>query len=299
VVRRLGDANFEVFCLQLIAAHDRFMGRHEAARRGIAQALGIARERKFVDAIPALLLDDGRVLLQMGDYTGARDTFTRALASEGATEVADLLVDLARAQAMLGDMDTARATLARAGRLPEASAGDVVPRLKTATGEIAFADGRLDEAREAFDAASRLWTDDLPDATSVEARAYVGLIDGLGGRTGARGLVDASLQQARRMQRPALEAQARVFLARLELRSRQPAAAASLLSGVAMEPLGPELRAQIHHWRGVATAELGAGDRGAHDNQEAGRLLDEMRAAVPTELRERFLVRLKRQGLVD
>jgi len=299
VVRSLGDTNFEVFCLQLIAAHDRFMGRHEAARRGIAQALGIARERKFVDAIPALLLDDGRVLMQMGDYTGARETFTRALASEGATEVAELLVDLARVQALLGDTDTARATWTRASRLPEASAGDVVPRLKAAGGEIAYAEGRLDEAREAFDAASRLWADDLPDPASVEARAYVGLIDGLAAKSGARGLIEASLQQARRMRRPALEAQARVFLARLDLRGHRPAAAVATLSDVTVEPLGPELRAQVHHWRGAATAELGTGDRGERDRRETTRLLGAMRDAVPPELRERFLSRLMRQGLID
>jgi len=61
VVRRLQDKNFEVFCLQLVAAHYRFTGRYADARREIELAMAIARERNFVDAIPGLLLDDGRV----------------------------------------------------------------------------------------------------------------------------------------------------------------------------------------------------------------------------------------------
>jgi tetratricopeptide (TPR) repeat protein len=298
VVRRLGDTNFEVFCLQLIAAHDRFVGRHESARRGIAQALDIARKRNFVDAIPSLLLDDGRVLTQMGDYTGARETFLKALASEGATEVAELLVDLGRVHALIGDVDAAREALDRASRLPEAAAGDVIPRLKAAFGELAYAEGRVKDARDAFDEASRLWTDDLPDAASVESRAFVGLLDGLAGKPGARALVDASLQQARRMQRPALEAEARVFLARLDLHAGQPERAATVLSEAPVEPIGPELRAQIHHWRGAAAAALGTGDRGARDSQEARRLLDAVRDTVPSGLRERFLSRPDRQALL-
>jgi len=298
VVRRpdIGDTNFEVFCLQLLAAHDRFRGRHDAARRGIAQALAIAHARNFVDKIPALLLEDGRVLMQTGDYVGARDTFVKALSSEGATEVPELLIELGRVRALLGDTAGAREALERAGRLPEISP-DVIPRLKTAEGELAYAEGRLKEARAAFDDASRLWTGDLPDAASVEARAYLGLLDGLGGQTGGRASIDASLQQARRMQRPGLEAEARVFLARLDLRAGQPSRAATVLMAVALEPLGSELQAQVYHWRGVAAAALGTGDRGEHDRQEAARLMESVLNTVPSEARERFLSRPDRQAL--
>ena len=299
VVRRLGDSNFEVFCLQLVAAHDRFLGRNDAARKGLAQALEIARTRNFVDAIPSLLLDDGRVLMQMGEYIRARDTFVKALDSEGATEVAELLVDLGRVRALLGDVNGAREALQRARQLPEASAGDVIPSLEAAFGELAYAEGRLADAREAFDRAARLWTDDLTDAASVSARAYVGLLDGLAGKRGARARVEASLQQARRMQRPVLEAEARVFLARLDLAAGQPQQAAAQLSDLAVEPLGPELRAQVHHWRAAAAAALGTGDKGASDRAEARRLMSGVRAAVPQELQERFLSRPDRQALAD
>ena len=67
-----------------------------------------------------------------------------------------------------------------------------------AFGELAYAlrPGRK-QARALFETASRLWTDDLPDAASVEARAYLGLLDGLDGRAAGRAAIEASLAQAR------------------------------------------------------------------------------------------------------
>ena len=300
VVRnRLDDKNFEVFCLQLLAAHARFVGQPAEARRHLAEALAIARERKFVDAIPALMLDEGRVLLQMGEYVRARDTFLQALGSEGATERAELLIDLARVHALLGDLDGAREALGRAQAMPDAKAGDVVPRLTAARGELAYAAGDMKAARMAFDDAARLWSDELPDAASVEARAYVGLIDGLSGRPGARALAESSLQQARRMQRPALEATARIVIARLDLRAGEPAEVATSLRGVAMNTLGPELQAQVHYWRAEAADRLGGGDAGRQDRQEAQRILAALEASVPSELRARFHSRADRLAIAN
>ena len=71
VVRNLGDRNFEVFCLQLIAVHDRL---HRPAGRGRARASPRrSRSRGSAaspTAIPSLLLDDGRTLMDMGEYAG-------------------------------------------------------------------------------------------------------------------------------------------------------------------------------------------------------------------------------------
>jgi tRNA A-37 threonylcarbamoyl transferase component Bud32/tetratricopeptide (TPR) repeat protein len=303
VVRRLQDKNFEVFCLQIVAAHYRFTGRATEARRRIAQAMAIARERNFVDAIPGLMLDDGRALMQLGDFVQARDTFMKALASEGATETGELLIELGRVRARLGDFDGASEALSRTKTTRDATAGDMAPRLAAAFGEVAYASGRMPEARASFDAASRMWTDELPDAASVEARAYVGLIDGLQGRSGGRRAIEASLQQAVRMKRPVLEATCRVLLAQVELRDGRPAQAAAALSDVRMEALGPELKAQVHHWRAEVQAALGAAGSGQpaleQDRREARRLLDEMQRGVPPELRERYLSRPDLQGIAS
>ncbi|HWN87003.1 MAG TPA: protein kinase [Vicinamibacterales bacterium] len=291
VVRRLDDKNFEVFCLQLIAAHERFTGLYAESRRDLDQAMTIAHDRNFVDAIPGLLLDSGRVSLETSRYVEARDTFMKALTSEGATKAAELLIDLARAHAMLGDVTSARDALGRAKQAPDANSGDIVPRMKAATGEIAFAAGDMKAARSAFEEAARLWVDDRPDAASVESRAYVGLLDGLAGRAMGRAAITASLQQAQKMRRPALETTARVFLARLDLQAGQAASALAGLEGIDMARIGPELEAQVHAWRGAAHAALGMTAAAVRERRDAARLRDTLQQAVPEELRERFLSR--------
>jgi tetratricopeptide (TPR) repeat protein len=288
VVRRLEDKNFEVFCLQLISVHYRFTGRYADARAAIDQAIAIARERNFVDAIPALLLEQGRVRMEMGEYVAARETFTQALGSEGATEAGELQIELARVQARLGDAEAAASALEKAQMSPEANAGDVEPRLLAAAGEVAYAAGRLQDARASYEAAGRLWTDELPDAASVEGRAFVGLLDALDGRAAGRPAIDTGLQQARRMQRPSLEALCRMWLARLDLRAGRPAQAASLLAPIRLDRIGPELQAQVHYWRAQASATPGAGD---DERRDARRLLDEIQRGVPDRLRARFLLR--------
>jgi outer membrane PBP1 activator LpoA protein len=99
------------------------------------------------------------------------------------------------------------------------------------------------------------------------------------------------------MKRPPLEATALVLLARLQLKERQPAAAAESLSGIRLEPLGPELQAQVHYWRAEAAAALGHAD--ASERAEAKRLLAGVQAGVPPELRVRFLSRPDRQALAN
>ena len=109
---------------QLVAAHHRFAGAlRRRPRRELAQAMAIAKERNFVDSIPSLLLDEGRVLVETGDYVVARDVFMQALASEGATSTAELLIDLGRVQALLGDTGAAADALARGARYRERHGG--------------------------------------------------------------------------------------------------------------------------------------------------------------------------------
>ncbi len=89
--------------------------------------------------------------------------------------------------------------------------------LHLAQGEIAFAAGDLPAARAQFAKASALWTDDLPDPESVEARAYLGLIDGLAGRKDqGRTLVRQSLAKAEAMGHVGLQEQCRRFLAQID-----------------------------------------------------------------------------------
>jgi hypothetical protein len=114
-----------------------------------------------------------------------------------------------------------QALAATSGEIEGAGNASLAPLLHEISGELAYESGRLADARTHFTAASALWIDDGPDAASVEARAYLGLLDGLSGRVD-RGLneLHESLEQAQKMQRPALELRCRELLARL---SRPPA----------------------------------------------------------------------------
>jgi len=296
-VAKLGsEHNLEVFCLQLMAVHDRFVGQGTEARRKLADAMKIAQEFGLGDRLPSLLLEDGRTLMEMGEYVQARDAFDKALASEGGAKLTELHIELGRLRARMGDLGAARAALDDAKGMADASAADIAPRLDAAFGEHAYAGGLVKDARAYFDAASRKWVDEWPDAASVGARAYEGFIDGLERRADGPRAVAASIEQASRMKRPALEATARVLLARLDLQAGRAAPAAAALGAVQMDGLSPELRAQVHYWRGEAREAQGAGT-GRADRQEAQRWLDEAQQRVPTELRERYLLRPELQAM--
>jgi tetratricopeptide (TPR) repeat protein len=137
-------------------------------------------------------------------------------------------------------------------------------RLNTARGELAYERGRWSEARKYFDESARLWTDPLPHDASVEARAYLGLLDALEGAP-ERGqtAIRSSLEQAQRMERLGLEVLCRVHLARVHIQQRQFDDALRVLSNAlpsAPQTISPELAAYVHFWRGQAMR--GRGDQG-------------------------------------
>jgi len=298
VVRRpdVADRNFEVFCLQLLAVHDRFTGRLAEARKGLSEVLAMARERGFDDRVPSLLLDDGRTLMDMGEYQQARDTFEKALAIGSAGTAPELFLELARLRTRLGDVDRAAEALGKATGTAGAMASGLAPRVAATRGELAYARGRVKEARAAFAEASRLWSDTLPDAASVEARAFLGFLDGLDGRGQGRQAVIESMQQASRMRRPAVEAAIRVLLARLELHARRPAQALAALAGLPLASLSPELQAQALYWRAEAR-DAQEPNSGGDDRREAHQSIERAGQRVPTELRERYLSRPDLQAM--
>lgn len=297
VARDLQDKSFEVFCLQLLAARARFTGHYQEALSGIRSAMTMARELKLAERVSALLLDEARVLMETGRYVEAGERLDEAIAISVSQKPSELLIERARVDARLGDVGRARERLAQARALPESAAGDMLPRLRSAEGEVAWAAGDLKQAYASFGESARLWTDDLPDAASVEARARVGLLDAMAGKAAGRGAIEASLAEAQRMQRPPLEGVARLFLAQLDLQAHQPQQATEVLDGVRMDAVGPEVQAQAHHWRSAAAAAAGDDAAAQTEKRAAVRIVAALEKDVPETLRPRFLSRPEIQAI--
>jgi serine/threonine protein kinase/tetratricopeptide (TPR) repeat protein len=297
VFRKLGDANYEVFSLRAIAAYHSQAGRHAEAERESSRALAIARERNLEDGIVASTVDHAQSRFDRSDYAEAAKLLAQVLGNSPGPASTEARIRLGRAYARLGDFEAARAALDQAGAdLRTRRETGLIPLFGLATGELAYESGRLREARTHFAAASALWTDTLPDAASVEARLYLGLVDALDGRRAqAVAAIRACLAQARAMGRFSLEQRSRVFLARIAVTERHFDDALRILDEIppddASRTIGRELRAQVHYWRSRALA--GRGDRaGAATEASAARgLIEQLRAPFPERYRSLVLAR--------
>jgi hypothetical protein len=90
----------------------------------VRAALSIARERKLGERVSLLLLDEARVLMETGRYVEAGQRLDEAIDSRVSQEPSELLIERARIDARLGDVDRARDRLGQARALPESMAGD-------------------------------------------------------------------------------------------------------------------------------------------------------------------------------
>ena len=295
VFETIGDRRFEVFARQVIASYHRNAGDHDAALRELAMARDVARERNLDIDQTQVVIDQARVHFAMGDYDRARELLLEVETSASGTDAVHVDIEQGRTSTRLGLFAEA------AGDLEAAAAGierlqDVgsLPLLYEARGELALEMGRIADARAQFARASDLWSDDLPESASVEARAYLGFIDFEQRRSGASAIVSASLQQALAMERVNLEARCRVLLARIALADRRGADALGALDGMPGDRqtrLNAELRAQFHYWRSQAFAVTGDSDAAAREIAVARKALDEAVAMLDERYRTTVLSR--------
>ena len=296
VFRKLGDRNFEVFAAQVTAAHHRDAGRHADAERELNRALAIARERNLNDDIASLTTDLARSRYDLGDYARAQELLTSALGDGSVPNSPEIRIRLGMTATRLGDTEAAGAHLRRAAADVEASGErDLLPLLYTAFGELAYESGDLAEARSQFARSAQLWVDESPDAASVEARAYLGLLDGLSGsRRESETALDQSSQHARTMHRVALEARARIFLARLHAAAGRFEDAVQVLSTIpedADQAIGRESQAQARYWRSVALGGLGKLEAAQSEAGRARQLVADIQASLPEPNRARYAER--------
>jgi tetratricopeptide (TPR) repeat protein len=293
VFRKIGDKTFEAFCLQLMGVRERYAGRHVAAERYFNQALAIARERDLKDLVASLTMDLARVRFDAGDYTRARDLLLQALGQGSWSKSVEARIRLALVYARLGDDANARS------QLDQISSGiqrDTDPAqfqlLKEAAGEVAYEAGRLTEARALFADAIKTSSEGPP---AVEARARLGLLDALDNAPDrGRAAILASLKQAQAMGRYGLEARCRVFLARIDVMQRRFDDALQTLREIPADGdrvLGPEIQAQVHHWRARALSGNGDATAAEAEKEAARGFMNAMRKALPDGARARFEAR--------
>jgi tetratricopeptide (TPR) repeat protein len=290
-----GDRNWQVFSRQTLASFYRHGGRYADAEQELNRALAIARERNLSEDIASLTVDLARTRFAVSDYPGSLKHL-EAVGDDAGQHTLHAWIWLGRAYSRLGDVANARQLLQRAEtEVNERTRSEYTPLLHLALGELEYESNRLEPARRYFEKASAGSNDDLSDPASVEARAWLGLIDTLERRTTRpRAAVEASLTRAVQLRHVALEARCRIILARVLLNSGDHAGAASVVgnsSGDGTVVPGSELLAQMHYWRGRAHAALGEMDASRAESARAKELLDVLRNSLPDRYRESFSMR--------
>ena len=303
VFRKLGERNFEVFAAQVTAARHRDAGRHVEAERELNRALAIARERNIDDDISLLTNDLARSRYDLADYVKARELLTSALGDATGPNTTEIRIRLGMVATRLGDTANAEVYLRLAATDLEAGGDrDLLPLLYTALGEQAYEAGNTAGARVEFERSAALWTDETPDAASVEARAYLALLDGLAGKRREGELaLNRTIEYAQGMNRVALDARGRVFLARLHIEGRRFDEAVQVLSSIPDEAeltIGRELLAQARYWRSVALAGEGKPEAAQAEAGHARQLVADIQATLPEPDRTRFAARADIQRII-
>jgi tetratricopeptide (TPR) repeat protein len=297
VFRQLGNGNFDVYGAQTSAEYFRYSGRQVDAERELNRAIALSREHDLDYEVATSLLIQAQSRLDIADYTRARELILEALPNAPGTDARHARVLLARTLVRLGDPSAATEQLALAeSELRTTNDPGLLPLLQLVKGELAYESGRLEEARTRFAESSALWVDDLPDPASVEARAYLGVIDASTGKqASARALLVAALNQATRIRYLALIARCRIYLARVDVAQGRFDQALATLDQIppddSTRTIGNELRAQERYWRSRALS--GKGDPAGAMQQEkaAHTTLDSLTASIPDAYRRRFMDR--------
>ena len=305
VLQKLGYVDFELQAAQIAAGSEILVGRHDAARTELRRALNVARERQLHSRVAALQTLIARSHFLLNEYEAARTLLDEVLASEAGRGDPEAQVWLGRVYTRLGDPDTARRHLQHAlDDIERTGRMDLRPLAEVALGELAFESADLPAAKEQYAKAALFWTEELTDPATVEARCYGGLLAVLAGSRAQapRQMTKAGANQAAKMGQLDLEARCRLHQARILIRDRQydeALSALDLLTSDKEGTLGPELRAEAHHWR--RQAFVGRGDRlGAEAEAAAARqLIAALETSLPDQFRNSFASRRVIQSWVE
>jgi serine/threonine protein kinase len=291
VLRRVGDVQFQVNCLELMGDYHRLVGRFAVADRELTEALSLARQHDLRPRVARVTLALARLRFDQSRYADARAALKDVRVDQAPRLARETAIALARVETRLGNYAGAQALFAGLGDARSSDGQQLLAFIDEARGELAYESDRLMDARTYFERAAARWTDQFVDPAAVEARAYLGLLDALAGRIDtARTRLRSSLDRARAMEHVRLEALTRVFFAQTYLLAREPELALQLLAEAPEDArLGAEIRASLRYWRAQSLVALQR-DGGA-ELTDARRLVDELRSTLPPETRDSFTAR--------
>jgi tetratricopeptide (TPR) repeat protein len=294
VFRRIGDRTFEIFALQLLAARDRYAGRHDNATRALNQARSLAQTQGLDEDVASLTIDLARSHLDLSDYPAARMLLEEAVAASSGRDKPHARIRLAQALARTGELDRASMQLDQAQmEIRSAADSGLEPLLYLALGELAHERGRTDEARAHWTRSASLAKGEYPDPATIEARATLILLDEPPGPPAERAAA-AALTAAMKTGRVALEAECRLVLARVQIGIRRFDAAIDTLEALPRDgasTIGRELQGLAHFWRSVALAGRGDNERARAEAAAARTLLTEIASKLPDRTRAAFAAR--------
>jgi tetratricopeptide (TPR) repeat protein len=293
VARQLRNNDFEAFCLYVIAGYHMYAGHRAEAESYLSQVLSIAREYQLTDKVASANVRGGRVAFEAADYTTARARLTEALQAMTDDESRiEGLINLARVDARMGNFEAARDEIAKASTALQGRESVLGRQLHLAKGELAYEMNQLQAARTALKSDAVTTGGDESDTATVERLAHLGLLDALTGQASGRGAIDSCLEYARNMGRLLLEARCRVFAARVDVETGRFSEALATLKAIPdddmQRTIGPELRAQVHYWRGRALLGMGDAKAAQAENAAGRQRIDAIRTSLPLEFRDGF-----------
>jgi tRNA A-37 threonylcarbamoyl transferase component Bud32/tetratricopeptide (TPR) repeat protein len=293
VVQDLGDVNFETLSRMVRGDLYRLVGRFADAERELNQALSVAKKNAADQRIGAVTLARGRLLFDQSDYLAAR-ALVEEVAGGGSGAATEAAILLGRIRTKLGDFAAAGAGLATLRETLEGPGQRQAPAFLLATiGMFELEQEHRAPARAAFRLAASRWTPTFADSSSVEARAYLGLLDALDGRfADGKAALQQALEWARANRRVWLETVCRLHLARVHLLESQPRAALDVLreaDETRARSLGTEQALLVHYWRGRAMQA--AGESGDAELARARALLEQWLAGMTADVRSMVAAR--------
>jgi tetratricopeptide (TPR) repeat protein len=294
--RTLGHMEGEVFTREAEAANNLHQGRHEEARQQLRAAISMAKERGLGRSVMSMTAKLADSYIETGEYQEARLRLEEAGGTGTAREDLEVAIALGRVHGRVGDFDDARERLSRTLASVETSGlMALVPSALTALGEVQYQSNRVSEARAYFEKAAALGTEDLPDAASVAAKCWIGLLEAEDSKVPKAGVsVETSIRKAADMGRLNVESHCRLAESRIHFSRQQYASAESLLRPIPIDgdpKVGPELAAQVHYWRGRTLSEQGNRDGAQLEVEKAQKLLRDLMASLPESLRNGFASR--------